>query len=142
MDNDHFQMPVLPASRVIFGPKQKNKKTWGIRLLKCNIWHLAQDLLKQMTPLDLRCHFPQDDLCFHANWQIHPIMNAFIWKGQVFNFPTPTPPEEHPRSVVVSILLLSLDYKEDIPLLALQLTQSNQSPTQTSAASKYSIKIT
>lgn len=36
-----------------------------------------------MTPLDLWCHFLQDDLSFHANRLIHPAINAGGWEEQV-----------------------------------------------------------
>lgn len=44
--------------------------------------------LKQMTPVDLWCHFPQDDLSFHANRLIHPGINAGGWEEQVLKPPT------------------------------------------------------
>lgn len=78
-----------------------------------------------MTSLDLRCHFGQDDLCFHASRQTLPIMNALMGKGLVFKCP-PKNCGQHP-------FLSSLDYQEDIPFLALHQHHQIQSPEHTLA---------
>lgn len=74
--------PLPPSPRRWSPPRDFGEG--GQRFFKHDAWHAAQDLLNTVTPVDLWCHFPQDDLCFHAQWWIHPVINAFGRQEQVF----------------------------------------------------------
>lgn len=89
--------PVLPGlvidSICYFGRKR-------IGFIKCDIWHLAWNLLKWLSSLDRWCHFPQDDLYMLATWGTYPMIQALTFQSLWEEGPGLCTPE---RSLQVSV---------------------------------------